>query len=464
MRPTCLFLLSLAIAPSLAAAADRPNIVLLMADDQGYGDVAYNGNPNVKTPVLDEMAATCLRLDRFYAAAPVCSPTRGSVLTGRHPNRFGCFSWGYTLRPEEVTLPEVLQTAGYATGHFGKWHLGSFAPDSKVSPGKSGFAEWFSSPNFFENSPLLCRNGKVEETRGEGSQVIVDAAVNFIRKSAAAKQPFFTVIWFGSPHLPHQALEDDKKIYADHPPAMQNYWGEITAMDRAIGNLRKELRTIGVADNTVVWYTSDNGATTPGSSGDLRGKKGSIWEGGLRVPGIIEWPAVIKSPRHSEVPACSVDIYPTVLDIVGATALTQPVLDGISLRPLVTGTLGSRTKPLAFWDYAARGQPVKSGELLEQMARGEVPADAAVPAQRPRYSETDLPGHAAWLDGNWKLHRIAGRGEKSAAPQFELYDLGSDMQETTDLAQREPQRLATMKEQLAAWQQSVIRSLNGADY
>ena len=452
------------LTASLAAAADRPNIVLLMADDQGFGDVAYNGNPNVKTPVLDEMAATCLRLDRFYAAAPVCSPTRGSVLTGRHPNRFGCFSWGYTLRPEEVTLAEVLQTAGYATGHFGKWHLGSFAPDSQVSPGKSGFAEWFSSPNFFENSPLLCRNGKVEKTNGEGSQVIVDAAVDFIRKSAAAKQPFFTLIWFGSPHLPHQALDDDKKLYADHPPAMQDYWGEITAMDRAIGSLRKELRASGVADNTLVWYTSDNGATTPGSTGGLRGKKGSIWEGGLRVPAIIEWPAAIKAPKRSDLPACSVDIYPTVLDLVGAKATRQPVLDGISLKPLLTGALESREKPLGFWDYAARGQPVKSGELLQQLARGEVPADATLPAERSHYSETNLPGHAAWLDGNWKLHRIAGRGENSATPKFELYDLGSDMQETTDVAQKEHERLASMKKQLAAWQQSVIRSLNGADY
>ena len=457
-------ILILLLAASLAPAADRPNIVLLMADDQGFGDVAYNGNPHLKTPILDEMAASALRLDRFYAAAPVCSPTRGSVLTGRHPNRFGCFSWGHTLRPEEVTLAEVLQTAGYATGHFGKWHLGSLAADSPVSPGNSGFAEWFSSPNFFENSPLLCRKGKVEETKGEGSQVIVDAAVEFIRKSAAAKQPFFTVIWFGSPHGPHQALEEDRKLYAGHPPAMQNYWGEITAMDRAIGHLRKELRNAGVADNTLVWYTSDNGATPTGSTGGLRGNKASLWEGGLRVPGIIEWPAVIKSPRRTELPACSVDIYPTVLDLVGAKAARQPALDGISLKPLLTSNLDRRDKPLGFWHYPEPGRGVNSHQILQQMARGERPADAYSTIERPRYSDSELPGHAAWLDGNWKLHRIAARAGSVSMPRYELYDLASDMQETTDLAQQEPQRAEAMKQQLAAWQQSVIRSLNGADY
>ena len=154
-------------------AADRPNVVLCMADDQGWGDTAYNGHPVLKTPVLDEMAAVGLRLDRFYAAAPVCSPTRGSVLTGRHPNRFGCFSWGYPLRPQEMTIAEALKSAGYATGHFGKWHLGPVDARSPVSPGRQGFDRWFSSPNFFEIDPMMSDQGKAVHTQGEGSQVVV---------------------------------------------------------------------------------------------------------------------------------------------------------------------------------------------------------------------------------------------------------------------------------------------------
>ncbi|MBI3280420.1 MAG: sulfatase-like hydrolase/transferase, partial [Acidobacteria bacterium] len=181
-----------------AAGSERPNIILCMADDQGWGDVGYRGHPVLKTPVLDQMASSGLRFERFYAAAPDCSPTRGSVLTGRHPNRYGCFSWGHTIRPREVTIAEALRTAGYATGHFGKWHVGTVRADGPVAPSNSGFDEWLSSPNFFENDPLMSRKGKAIQTRGEGSQVVVDAALDFIRSASARKQPFLAVVWFGS--------------------------------------------------------------------------------------------------------------------------------------------------------------------------------------------------------------------------------------------------------------------------
>ncbi|MEJ2701736.1 MAG: sulfatase-like hydrolase/transferase [Sedimentisphaerales bacterium] len=188
-------------------APTKPNIVLCMADDQGWGDMAYNGHPILKTPNFDAMAAETLRFDRFYAAAPVCSPTRGSVMTGRHPNRFGCFKWGYTLRPQEITIAEALKTAGYVTGHFGKWHLGSVRRGSPVNPGASGFDEWLSAPNFFDNNPILSREGTAVQTEGESSMVTVDAALEFIRKHAHTPQPFLAVVWFGSPHAPHRAIE-----------------------------------------------------------------------------------------------------------------------------------------------------------------------------------------------------------------------------------------------------------------
>ena len=138
-----------------AQAAELPNIVLCMADDQGWGDMAYNGHETLKTPHFDAMARETLRFDRFYAAAPVCSPTRGSVMTGRHPNRFGCFSWGHTLRPQEITVAEMLKKAGYVTGHFGKWHLGSVQVGSPVNPSASGVDTWVSAPNFFDNASTL---------------------------------------------------------------------------------------------------------------------------------------------------------------------------------------------------------------------------------------------------------------------------------------------------------------------
>ncbi|NUQ63454.1 MAG: sulfatase-like hydrolase/transferase [Pirellulales bacterium] len=447
-----------------------------MADDQGWGDVAYNGNEVLKTPTLDEMAATGLRLDRFYAAAPVCSPTRASVLTGRHPNRMGCFSWGYTLRPQELTMAEVLKTAGYATGHFGKWHLGPVGPGSPVSPGASGFNRWLSSPNFFEISPKLAQNGIPVATKGEGSEVIVEAALGFIRQAVERKQPFLAVIWFGSPHLPHEATDEDRAPYRDLPEKLQHYYGEITAMDRAMGRLRAQLRELKIADHTLLWYTSDNGATTPGSTGGLRGKKGTLWEGGVRVPCVLEWPARIRSARTSALPCGTVDIYPTVLEIAGAVASRQPPLDGVSLVPLMDGRMAERPKPMGFWDYPAPGRPVRSGELLDQLADRIRAAVATAPGEpalvetdedpgviRQTYSLEERPGHAAWIDGAYKLHRIP-KGKDAKQFTYSLYDIERDPHEENDLADKEPERTARMRGALEAWQQSVVRSLNGEDY
>lgn len=469
LRTTKILLLLAVLANLQLSASERPNFILAMADDQGWGDMAYSGHPVLKTPAFDEMASSGLRFDRFYAAAPVCSPTRGSVLTGRHPNRFGCFTWGYTLRPQETTLAEVLRGAGYRTGHFGKWHVGSVRADSPVSPGNSGFREWFSSPNFYDLDPWMCYNGRAVKTEGEGSMVTVLAALEFIRSAVRTKEPFLAVIWFGSPHNPHRALEEDLELYRDQPERLGHFLGEITAMDRAIAYLRQELRELEVADNTLLWYTSDNGALPVGSTGGLSGGKGNLWEGGIRVPGIIEWPARIPNPRATAIPFGTVDIYPTLLEIAGISVPGQPPLDGVSLVPLIDGRMTSRPKPLGFWVYPAQGQPVGSAVLLEELAEEQrtgqvVPAETRPPfetgALTEVYSETDLPGHAAWIDGDFKLHRIPeGDGFRYA-----LFNLETDLEEKQDVAEREPTRVGTMKAELEAWQKSVIRSLNGDDY
>ncbi len=459
---------------NLATAAEnspRPNIVLCMADDQGWGDVAYNGHPKIKTPVLDEMARSGLRFDRFYAAAPVCSPTRGSVLTGRHPNRFAAFSWGHPLRPQEVTIAEALKRAGYTTGHFGKWHLGTVRADSKVSPGQSGFDVWLSSPNFYENDALMSRNGKVVQCKGESSMIAMDAALDFIRKTTRKKQPFLAVVWFGSPHTPHIASDEMAALYDDLPKRLKNYLGEITGIDRAMGKLRKELRTLGIADNTLVWYTSDNGARKPGSTGGLRGHKGTLWEGGVRVPAIIEWPAKIRSPRTTDLPCNTVDIYPTILELLGVRVDDQPrPIDGVSLVPLLNGKMDSRPKGMGFWKYPAKGRSCRSTELLQALAKeqetGEKTDESLMKDHEPDpitgdCSKEDRPGHAAWIDGRYKLHRLPGKAGKV---RYALYDLVADSKEKTDLSGKEPQRVEKMKRALEAWQESVIDSINGEDY
>ena len=456
----------------LAAADDPPNIVLVMADDQGWGDMAYNGHPHLKTPNFDALAQEGIRFDQFHAAAPVCSPTRGSVLTGRTPNRYGCFSWGHALRPQEITIAEALKTAGYATGHFGKWHIGSVQQASPVSPGASGFDEWISSPNFFDLDPVLSVQGKATQFKGDSSDITVDEALKFIRRCVDKKQRFLAVVWFGSPHDPHQALESDRATYAGLPEKQQNFYGEITAMDRAFGKLRTALKDLDLRDNTLLWYCSDNGALPKvGDSGGRRGFKGQIYEGGLAVPALLEWPAGLHEAKVIKVPCVTSDIYPTVLAVAGVRMEKQPPLDGIDIMPLLTGEEQKRSRPIGFWESGNKGISTPSkvwmDELLAAQTKGEEPNDPArILPDAAKVGEpvslSEFPGHAAWLDWPWKLHRIESK--KSHEVTWELYNLISDPDESTVLLAEQPERVPEMQKNLEDWLESVARSLNGEDY
>ncbi|MBI1375427.1 MAG: sulfatase-like hydrolase/transferase [Phycisphaera sp.] len=453
---------------SRAALAEKPNIVLVMADDQGWGDVAYYGHPYMVTPNLDDLAKSGLRFDHFYAAAPVCSPTRASVMTGRHPNRIGVFKWGWPIRPQEITIAEALKTAGYATGHFGKWHLGSVRTGSPVNPGASGFDEWLSAPNFYDNDPILSHNGTAVQLTGESSDIAADAAIDFMKKQQAAGKPFLAVVWFGSPHHPHKAIAEDRAHYLPDHKDTADWAGEITGLDRAVGKLRAALRDMNVADNTVFWYCSDNGGLRTESSGG-RGKKGVIYEGGLRVPGIIEWPSHIKQPRVTALPTNTSDIYPTLLDIVGVKMDKQPPLDGVSLLPLIDGK--EMTHPaMGFWDYAIGGVSTPTEammkELLDAQKNGNASGDVKWLRKdagdvSKRYPTDAFPGHAAWTDWPWKLHRIEAKGGKVT---MELYNLVDDPMEANDVLRQNTDRANEMAHQLKQWQLSVVNSLNGKDY
>jgi arylsulfatase A-like enzyme len=461
---------------SAVMAEDLPvpdGIVLCMADDQGWGDVGYYGHEVLQTPVLDKMAATGLRFDRFYAAAPVCSPTRGSVLTGRHPSRYGCFSWGHMIRPQEVTVAEVLRDSGWTTGHFGKWHLGPVTKDHSASPGNSGFDKWVSAPNFFDNNPILSNMGTAVQTQGESSQVTVNAAIEFIRHSVKNDQKFLAVVWFGSPHGPHQALPQDREPYKHLKPALQNFYGEITAMDRAIGVLRDELRTLGISDNTLFWYTSDNGALPVGSTAGLSGKKGNLREGGLRVPAIIEWPAVVTSHRICNINCNTVDTLPTVAEIAATGWQAPHPLDGESIAAIVRNESFQRTQPMGFWVHPTRGISTPSAAIMTDMlaqqqddsAGHTKPADprsAHNPADTSTQYPTDsFPGSAAWIDKDDKLLVETNRNGKTT---LSLFHLGDDPAEKNDLAQESAEKVQQMHKQLLDWQSSVVNSLNGNDY
>jgi len=467
-RLTRAMLVTVLALVATAAVADKPNIILCMADDQGWGDTAYNGHPYLVTPHLDAMAKAGLRFDRFYAAAPVCTPTRASVMTGRHPNRMGAFQWGHTLRPQEVTIAEALKTAGYTTGHFGKWHLGSVRPGSPVSPGGSGFDTWVSAPNFYDNDAVMSVNGIATPFKGESSII---AAIEFMNKAKADGKPFLAVVWFGSPHSPHKAVDEDLKHYAG---TKGGHWaGEITGLDRAVGKLRAALRDMDIHEDTLFWYCSDNGGLRSESSGG-RAKKGEVYEGGLRVPGIIEWPARIRQPRVTDAVVNTSDIYPTLLEIVGVEIDNQPRLDGVSVVPVIDGK--DFTRPaMGFWDNESEGgvgtrATTLMAELMASQKKGDMDGNEKWVRKdagkiKKQYPMDKFPGHAAWFDWPWKLHRIEPhKGKNKGKVRFELYNLAEDPMEKNDLASKERDRVNDMAHQLKQWQISVVNSLNGKDY
>ena len=483
------------LAPALAAA-DPPNIVLLMGDDHGWEETGYHGHPHVKTPVLDEMAAAGLRMDRFYAAHPNCSPTRGSFLTGRHPNRYGTFAPGWSFRPEEITLAQILRKAGYHCGHFGKWHVGAVKAASPVSPGAMGFHEWLSHDNFFELNPSLSRNGgSPEKFEGESSEILVREAIRFIDAARTGDMPFFTIVWFGSPHEPYSGLPADLALYDDLPAkysekqvrltsnetgeqvsrplgaVLRERYAEITAMDRAIGILRKHLAAAGLRDNTLLFYCGDNGTSADASlASPHRGTKGQVYEGGVLVPGIIEWPARINQPRATTVRATTSDLLPTLCGLVGQPLPSRP-LDGIDLAPLLDGTLTERPKPLYFWEFdtsrfaGATPEPYIDAELqrgttpLVKLMDGKATRDFKN-FRHPPITDADYQGPRAIIDGQYKLV-IEGR---PGQPKQELFDLTTDPAEKTDVSSKDPTTVTRLARQLQTWQQSVLNSLSGADY
>ena len=479
-------------------AQNVPGIVLLMGDDHGCDEVGYNGHPFVKTPVLDQMAAEGLRFDRFYSGHSSCSPTRGSFMTGRHPNRYGTFTPGFSFRPEEITIAHLLKASGYATAHFGKWHLGPVKKDSPTNPGAMGFDEWLSHDNFFEIDPVLSRNGESpQKIEGEGSEVIIDAAIQFIEKARNENKPFFAVVWFGSPHEPYSGLPQDLALYENLPDSLskektkltsnetglqvtrplrdvlQERYAEITAMDRAIGKLRDYLKKNNLKENTLVWYCGDNG--TPGDANrtgmTLRGQKGNLYEGGVRVPGVLEWPARIKQPASTSAVAVTSDIFPTLAEIVSQPLPDRP-LDGISLVPFFDDPSKQRQKPLCFWEFnvdAVFGktpQPYIETKLQEgtsplvKMLGGKYTRDF-LNFKYNQISENDFTGQRTILKDQYKLMI---EGQTPDMNGTELYDIKNDPAEKNNLADKNPEIVQDMKLELRKWQESVLNSLLGADY
>ena len=470
----CRFLLLLVVLalPSLANSSPKPNFILCMADDLGWGDTGFNGHPRIITPHLDAMARSGVKLTRYYAGAPVCSPTRGSCLTGRNPFRYGIptANVGHLLK-DEINLAGLLSKRGYATGHFGKWHLGTLSagfsgkgtgrkPEKNfMTPGMAGFGVWFASefsiatynPYDPENAhcaaarkgdlrALFWHNGKplAKPLSGCTSRMVMDKALPFITKAADEKKPFLAVIWFHAPHLPvvgHPKYMEAH--YRDLPDNEQHYFSCITALDAQMGRLRTHLRTLKIEQNTMLCFASDNGPEgnpgprghSQGTSGKFRGRKRSLYEGGVRVPAVVEWPGTLE-PREVDTPCVSSDYFPTISALLNLPLARRPY-DGINILPVLEGTQQKRGNPIGF-----------------RFGRDRTLVD-------DRYKLVHNKGG---------LKRRRSDNGKVPVAEFELYDLRADASETRNIAEKSPEVTGRMKRQLAAFMKSCEASANGNDY
>ncbi|MBE7493741.1 MAG: sulfatase-like hydrolase/transferase [Verrucomicrobiaceae bacterium] len=415
----------LLLAAPLQAA--RPNLVLFLADDLGYGDLGCYGHPVIQTPNLDAFAKQGVRLKQCYAASAVCSPSRSALLTGRTPHRNGVYTWiaegaEVHLRTSEITLPSLLKQAGYTTCHSGKWHLnGLFNNPAQPQPGDHGYDWWMATQNnaapTHENPGNFARNGQpVGPMQGYSAPLVVREAVTWLKEKRDASKPFFLAVWTHEPHYPIKSDPKFKALYPDLTDDVQReHHANVTQMDHAFGMLMRALDEQKLAESTFVFFTSDNGpegdgVKSPGrgSSGGLRGRKRDLHEGGIRVPGIARWPGRIRAGTTSDVAVIGSDIFPTMLGIAGVETPKDRTLDGVNALAALDGSASrlERPQPL-FW-------------------RLHMAPNAKI----------------AMRVDEWKILANAELTE------FELYNLKDDPKETTDLKDRESQRYHELKGRL----------------
>ncbi|WP_237228594.1 sulfatase [Rubinisphaera sp. JC750] len=461
MKRAVLFLslaaFALGVFGSLAEvdAAERPNIVLLLADDLGYGDLSCFGSPAVHTPNLDRLADQGMKWTRFYAGSAVCSPTRASVLTGRYPLRFGItkhFNDVDRWLPESsTTVAELLKAGGYSTAHVGKWHLGGLHVDeqgkrldTQPGPRQHGF-DFYQTQ--IEQQPIRSRMGRERTLFREGGTVLLrngkridqddpyyakhftdangDFSVELIEQLAAGEKPFFLNLWWLVPHKPYE-------------PAPEPHWSNTAAegisddqhrfrsmvqhMDAKVGQILDKLDELGIADNTLVLFTSDNGAAFEGFIGDLKGGKTDLHDGGLRVPMIVRWPGVISAGQTTEAFGHTNDLLPTFCEAAGVDLPAELSLDGHSLLPHMQGgkPLSAKERGTVFWQL----------DLYKRIQRH-------YPKPEPYATEVALRG-------KWKLLALKGK-------PVELFNIEADPNEQQNLLEDYPRLVASLTSELNEW-------------
>lgn len=416
----------LLIAPATSDAAEKtapPNIVIFLADDLGWGDLGCQGHPVIQTPNLDHFAQQGLRLTQCYSASAVCSPSRSAILTGRTPYRNGVFTWipegrEVHLRTSEIALPKLLKQKGYSTCHVGKWHLNShFNQPTQPQPNDHGYDWWLATQNnaapSHEHPVNFVRNGKaIGKVEDYSSHFIVDEAISWLKEQRDPQQPFFLAVWSHEPHYPIKSAERFKQKYADlQDPVQIEHHANVTQVDAAFGKLMTALDEMKLADKTCVIFTSDNGpegdgikSPGRGSTGGLRGRKRAVYEGGIRVPGLIRWPGQVKPGTTSDTPVIGSDWFVTACELAGVDAPKDRVLDGGSMVPVLTGGEVRRQRPM-YWRCSIAPTPMKTAMRI----------------------------------GDWKI--VADE----PLTKFELFNLARDPKEADELSAAEPAKFAEMK-------------------
>ena len=433
------------LAASSALPPKHPNVVLIITDDQGYGDFGFTGNPHVKTPVLDRFAGESVRFSNFYVS-PVSAPTRSSLMTGRYSLRTGVRDTnnsGAIMSDDEVTIAEILKKAGYTTGHFGKWHLGDNYPSRPIDQGfdeslmhlgggmgQPGDITTFLRGDSSYFNPVLWHNGNRESFEGYCSDIFANQAIGFIEKNS--KKPFFCYLAFNAPHVPLQVPEKYYNIYKETDPSLgfeklmqpqmtdkdkedaRKVYAMVSNIDENVGKVLKKLDELGIAENTVVIFMTDNGPQQRRYIAGMRGLKGTVYRGGVRVPFLIRYPALKKSNIDIQVTAAHIDVLPTLAGICNAPLPENRMLDGINLIPYIVSEKKDITERALFF-YWTRHSP----ELYNNIA-----------LQRGKYK----------LVGNTDYN--------SPLNKFELFDLENDPYEQKNLVQNFPAIAASLKTEL----------------
>lgn len=441
----------------------KPNVIIIMTDDQGIGDFGFNGNPYIKTPNLDKLVSQSLNLTNFYVS-PVCAPTRASLMTGRYSERTGVYdtyNGGAIMSDTELTMAEILKENGYETGIFGKWHLGDNHPyrpsdqgfDVSVVHRAGGMGQPGDVMNYFAGdssyfNPVLFENDQPVQTKGYCSDVFTEKAINFIRKNHEEKsgKPFFAYLAYNAPHTPLQLPEEYFNLYKDlqfnadsfgifdeavgkmtpdETDAARKVYGMVTNIDDNIGKLVKSLKDQGIYDHTILVFLTDNGPQQNRYKMGLRERKSSVYGGGVRVPCLIHYPEKFKERQELDLTLAHIDLLPSILDLCGINA-PEHKIDGMSF----------------FSEDAAKLSRFRNRTLFFEWGRGFL----------IKYR------NFAALNGNFKL--VGNTGYQSKVEDFELFDIKNEPNEKNNVLKESIEIATTLKNEMDAWYDEIVSEKN----